>query len=125
MADEMGQAQHRCPCASEHLPQHAQVLARPLEATGQGDPRPVRSRNRCAVQEVLRDDADAPAPATRMWPATRRPFGPERRKDPAARHRHEQAETGVPPAKQVARRRRQREVPPSNVVSFWSDDKDA
>ena len=61
---------------------------------------------------------------TPLWAPGKRPWGPERRKDPAAEHRHEEARTGVAPPASVERRRPPRELPPSKVVSYWSEEDD-
>ena len=70
------------------------------------------------------DTSESPVTATPLWAPGRRPFGPERRKDPAAAHRHEEARTGVAPAGATERRRPARERPPFRVVSYWSEGDD-
>ena len=69
------------------------------------------------------DASDSPTAATPLWPASRRPFGPERRKDPAAADRHEEVRTGVAPTEAITRRQAQ-ERPPARVISYW-DKEDA
>ena len=68
--------------------------------------------------------SESQVPETPLWAPGRRPWGPERRKDPAAWDRHEEARTGVAPPESVERRRPPRKLPPSKVVSVWSEEDD-
>ena len=71
-----------------------------------------------------RDQSPGNPAATRMWtPGGRRPVDRERRRDPAAWHRHEQAETGVAPPTCLERRQERRTAsPPVRVASLWSEE---
>ncbi len=83
----------------------------------------VDSQPKDAAAEVtssLDTASGSPVTPTPLWPPGRRPFGPERRKDPAAGHRHEEARTGVAPSERLAQRRRPREAAPSHVFPYWS-----
>ena len=59
-----------------------------------------------------------------LWNVDPRPVDRERRRDPGARHRHGQAQTGVVPLDSVRRRRSAEAPQPERVIRLWLEPKD-
>ncbi len=63
--------------------------------------------------------SERPETATSFWNPSPIPVERERRKDPAAEHRHEQARTGVPPTEAVEQREGEDSPYPASTVPLW------
>ena len=71
---------------------------------------PVEATDPDAKKEPTPSSSEASVSLIPVWVATRRPWGRERRKDPAAWDRHEEARTGVTPVGYIERRQPPREA---------------